>query len=65
MDISCQVNEYLPCLRKQEAGSEGLKETDLNIVQRLVFIASSEKSRILSALIFEAVHLNDIEGICL
>jgi hypothetical protein len=32
MDISCQVNEYLPCLRKQEAGSEGLKETDLNIV---------------------------------
>jgi len=36
------MNEYLPCLQKQVAGSEGLKENDVNIASPLVFIASSE-----------------------
>jgi len=31
MGISCQLNEYLLCLQKQDAGSEGPKETDVNI----------------------------------
>jgi len=31
MGINYQMNEYLSCLQKQEAGSEGPKETDVNI----------------------------------